>query len=173
MKEVCSSKTSVNLYLATWHNFPENNNLHNEPHDNLKSWLVFYCLTICHWLLGRWIIMNALKGPSLLLLPSYLNFCLYDLLKKLYKGIRWVFIVLEVCDHYCPADGLLQQRGGPFKDKRSRMLWNCSRHSCEGVNGQIAQVNAIAWTCKSRLSLMRLQGFCWKRQNLHDLYQTV
>jgi hypothetical protein len=36
-KAVCSSKTSVNLYLATWHNIQENNNLHNQPHDNLKS----------------------------------------------------------------------------------------------------------------------------------------
>jgi hypothetical protein len=34
------------------------------------------------------------------------------------------------------------------------MPWNCSRHSCEGVNGQIAEVNAVAWTCNSRLSLM-------------------
>lgn len=72
-----------------------------------------------------------------------------------------MFIVLEVFGPCSPADGLLRQRRELFKDKRSRMLWNCSRHSCEGVNGQIADVNAVAWTCKSRLSLLRLHGFCW------------
>jgi hypothetical protein len=29
--------TSMNLYMATWHNIQENNNLYSQPHKNLKS----------------------------------------------------------------------------------------------------------------------------------------
>ena len=48
MKAVCSSKTSVILYLATWHKIQENNNLHNKPHNTISVLLTNH-LSLIIW----------------------------------------------------------------------------------------------------------------------------
>jgi hypothetical protein len=37
MEAISTSETSVNFYQTTWRNIPENSDLHNHRHENLKS----------------------------------------------------------------------------------------------------------------------------------------
>jgi hypothetical protein len=40
MEATCSSETSVDFQRTTWHNVPEDRNLHNHRCENLKSYIL-------------------------------------------------------------------------------------------------------------------------------------